>query len=130
MAPSYLLRCFFPFLSLVLFIGCSNDEPTEVSRSHDAEAGGELRLVIRWGGDDLASRQDIELRSKVERLIEERAVGRVLRSGTGMGWMDVWVKVENKTSAKKTLEAIMKEVAPQTRYSIAFPSPSLPSSQP
>jgi hypothetical protein len=124
------IRCFLPFLSLVVLIGCSDGGQAEVSESSDAGAGGEVRLVIRWGGDDLASKQDLELRSKLEGLIEHRHVGRVRRSGTGMGWMDVWVKVENKTEAKKALEAIMKEVAPQTDYSIASPSAPASSSQP
>ena len=101
MVRDYLIRCFFPFSSLFLLISCSSGEQAQVSKPNDAEAGGELRLVIRWGGDDFASRQDLELRSKVEGLIEERDVGRVLRSGTGMGWMDVWVKVENKAEAKE-----------------------------
>jgi hypothetical protein len=122
------IRCLFSFLSLVLLMSCTRGEQTEVSKPGSAEASGEVRLVIRWGGDDFASRQDLELRTRVEGLIEERNVGRVLSSGTGMGWMDMWIKVENKTEAKKALEAIMKEVAPQTDYSIAFPSPAASSS--
>ena len=125
-----LIRCLFPFLSIVVLTGFSNAEQAEVSRSSDGGAGGALRLVIRWGGDDLASRQDLALRNKIERLIEERDIGRVLRSGTGMGWMDIWIRVKDKKEAKKALEGVMGEVAPHIDYSIAFPNPPPRSPQP
>jgi hypothetical protein len=129
MVRANFIRCFLPFLSFVLLLSCTGGEQAEVTKPDGAEAGGEVRLVIRWGGDDFASRQDIEMRTRIEGLIEERGVGHVLRSATGMGWMDIWIRVENKIKAKKALEAMMKEVAPQTDYSIAFPSPPVSSSQ-
>jgi hypothetical protein len=130
MARRSLIRWFLLFLSLFVLMTCNGGEQAEVAEFSDSGTAGELRLIIRWGGDDFASRQDLELRSSIEALIEERHVGRVLRSGTGMGWMGVWVKVENKTEAKKALEVIMKEIAPRSDYSISFPSPPASSSQP
>jgi hypothetical protein len=107
---------------LLLIAGCSNSGPSDTGRgpssSKHTPAGGELRIVIRWGGDDFASKQDLEMRGRIEALIEEREVGEIVRSGTGMGWMDIWVKAEDKDNARRAVEAIMKEVAPQARFSI------------
>jgi hypothetical protein len=107
---------------LLLICGCSNGGPSDTgkgpSSSKHTPAGGELRIVIRLGGDDFASKQDLEMRGRIEGLIDERKVGQVTRSGTGMGWMDIWVEAEDKDSARKAVEAIMKEVAPQVKFTI------------
>jgi hypothetical protein len=112
----------FAAILLSLIAGCSNDEPSDAvkspSSSKDTLAGGELRIVIRWGGDDFASKQDLEMRDRIEGLVEERRVGQVKRSSTGMGWMDIWVRVEDRGEARTAVEAIMKEVAPQAKFSI------------
>jgi hypothetical protein len=131
MITGMIKRATYP-LVIALFLPCSGDasESVHTSPSHNLTQAGELRLVIRWGGDDFASKQDLELRSKLETLIEEKEVGHVFRSGTGMGWMDIWVKVENKGQARKALEGIMREVAPQKEYSVVFPSPPVSSSKP
>jgi LmbE family N-acetylglucosaminyl deacetylase len=130
MIRPFFTQSIFLFLPFVVLVGCTGGNQTEVSKSDSAETGVEVRLVIRWGGDDFASRQDLELRAIIERTIEARDVGRVLGSGTGMGWMDVRIKAENRTEAKKALEALMKEVAPQAAYSIAFRTPPLSTPQP
>jgi hypothetical protein len=58
------------------------------------------------------------MRSRIEGLIGERGVGQVARSGTGMGWMDVWIRVKDNEEARKALRAIMKETAPDAKFSI------------
>jgi hypothetical protein len=109
-------------MSLSLIAGCSNKESSDTgkspSSSKHAPAGGDLRIVIRWGGDDFASKQDLVMRGRIESLIEERQVGKIVRAGTGMGWMDIWVRAKDKGKARKGVEAIMKEVAPQSKFSI------------
>jgi hypothetical protein len=70
------------------------------------------------GGDDFASKQDLEMKGRIESLIDERKAGQVTRSGTGMGWMDIWVRAKDKGKARGALEAIMKEIAPQAKFSI------------
>ena len=85
------------FLLLVfvflLFTGCGDKEPTnaEKNSSGDDKTGAHitLRIVFRWPGDDFASLQDLAIRDKIGELIAERGVGKILRSGTGMGWLDI-----------------------------------------
>jgi hypothetical protein len=116
------LSALFLAMLLSLIACCSNNEPGDTGKSlpssKDAQAGGELRIVIRWGGDDFASKQDLELRTRIEGLIEERGVGQVTRTGTGMGWMDIWVRAKDKREAQRAIEAIMKEVAPQVKFGV------------
>jgi hypothetical protein len=115
---------FFALLSgavLLLLMGCSREGPDQdrsLSPSHEASRPTALRIIIRWPGDDFASKQDLETRSKIESLIVERGVGRILRDGTGMGWMDIFIRTEDKESAKKAIDKIMEEVAPNTKYLI------------
>jgi hypothetical protein len=116
------LAALFFAMFFLLIASCSNSEPGDTgkspSSSKDAQTGGELRIVIRWGGDDFASKQDLEMKARIERLIEESKVGQVTRSGTGMGWMDIWVRAKDKREARRAIHAIMKEVAPRSRFSI------------
>jgi hypothetical protein len=108
------------FLSILA--GCSNSGPSDTekgpSSSRHTPAGGELRIAIRLGGDDLASKQDLEMRGRIESLIEERDVGEIVRAGTGMGWMDIWVRTKDKGKARRAVEAIIKEVDPQSKFSV------------
>ncbi len=77
-----------------------------------------LRILIKWSGDDFASKQDLEIRSKIETLITERGVGRIVSSGTGMGWMDIQVEVRDRANAREAIDQIMGEVAPEAKYLI------------
>jgi hypothetical protein len=108
--------------SLLTVIGCPGDAPHgktaktyEPGMIHDENT---LRVVFRWPGDDFASRQDIETRNKIRDLISERNVGKVVRVGTGMGWMDIIVEVKDKKAARSTIFEIMRSVAPTRKYTI------------
>jgi hypothetical protein len=68
-----------------------------------------------WPGDDLASRQEIEIRDKIARTIEERGIGTVTRVGTEMGTMEIFVKVEKKEAARSEIQAIVREMAPDMK---------------
>jgi hypothetical protein len=106
---------------LLLPIGCSGEGPdqdTSLLPSHKASMPTVLRIIIKWPGDDFASKQDLETRSKIENLIVERGVGSILRDGTGMGWMDIFVGAEDRESAKKAIDKIMEEAAPKMKYLI------------
>ena len=82
------------------------------------QAGDSLRLVIRWPGDDFASKQDIETRNKIRNFISERKVGTIISTGTGMGWMDIVVKVEDKQAARSAMIEIMHKAAPAQKFTI------------
>jgi len=109
-------------MALLTIIGCSDDVPHGKTPT-TSESGmmldeNKLRVVIRWPGDDFASRQDIETRNKIESLILERNVGKITRVGTGMGWMDIVVEVKNKQVARSSISEIMRSVAPTRKFTI------------
>ena len=114
------------FLLLVfvflLFTGCGNKEPTnaEKNSSVDNKTGAHitLRIVFNWPGDDFASQQNLAIRDKIGELIRERGVGKIMRSGTGMGWMDIIIEVKDKDIAIPKLESIIKETGSELDFVI------------
>jgi hypothetical protein len=111
------------FLTVLLTItGCSD------SASHKETAKGSerrimhgkttLRLVIHWPGDDFASKKDIEAQNKIQSLISEKKVGKIISAGTGMGWMDIVIEVKDKTAARSAISEIMRIAAPARKYTI------------
>ena len=114
---------FFSILPIVTtVIGCSDDGPhnqtAKTSKTGAVHDENLLRVVIRWPGDDFASRQDIETRNKIQNLIFERNVGKVIRAGTGMGWMDIIIEVKDKKIARSAISEIMRIVAPARKFTI------------
>lgn len=107
---------------LLLVINCSNSDPSQALSSPDLSSGNQpekkLRILFRWPGDDFATKQQLEVRDKIERLISERRIGKVIQSGTGLGWMDIVIEVKEKETAKERVEKIIKENAPNARFTI------------
>jgi hypothetical protein len=109
-------------LCILILVTCSDDDSREGSAPSLSSANmGEmqtLRLVFKWSGDDFASKEDLETRSRIVDLIAKRGVGQITRVGTGMGWMDIAIRVENKEDARVALEGIVREVAPSMKFAI------------
>ena len=105
----------FLILMFTLAAGCSDDE-SPISSTENT--GNQLRIVIKWPGDDFASNQDLAIRDKIEQIISEKGLGKIVRSGTGMGWMDLVVEVTNKDSARIEIERIVKELSPNSEFTI------------
>lgn len=107
---------------LLLAAGCGDEEPTDAVKKppvHDKTGvHSTLRIVFKWPGDDFASRQDLAIRDKIGDLIRERGVGKIIRAGAGMGWMDILIEVEDKDNATPKLEAIIKETEPAIIFTI------------
>ena len=107
---------------LLLFAACGDKEPTnaEKNSSVDDKTGAHitLRIVFKWPGDDFASLQDLAIRDKIGELIRERGVGKIMRSGTGMGWMDIIIEVKDKDIAIPKLESIIKETGSELDFVI------------
>lgn len=118
-----LMTIFFA-LGLVCLLGCSDSGPSDGSTSpgpsNKTPVPNNVRIVVRWHGDDFASREDLETRRRIEVLIRERGVGKLIRSGTGMGWMDIVVEVEDREGATKAIKSIMEECAPGVKYTIEW----------
>ena len=112
------------FLVFVLacLAGCSDEDTVDRQRSPalpaKAVAAGVLHIVFKWPGDDFASLQRLEIRDKIVRTIEERGIGAVTRVGTGMGTMEIVVKVEQQETARSGIEAIIRQIAPDMKSTI------------
>jgi hypothetical protein len=100
---------------LALLGSCSDSEPPAAV---SAGADKNLRLIIEWPGDDLASKQDLALRDKIEQRLVEKKVGRIVQSGTGMGWMDIVLEAKEPDRARTEIEAIVKSIAPDIKFAI------------
>jgi hypothetical protein len=100
---------------LALLWSCSDGEPPA---SVSVGSGKNLRLVIKWPGDDLASKQDLELRDKIEQRLVEKKVGNIVRSGTGMGWMDIVLEVKDPDRARTEIETIVRATAPDANFAV------------
>ena len=101
--------------ALALLWGCSDSEPPSSGREGPAK---NLRLVIKWSGDDPASKQDLNLRDKIEQQLVAKKVGKIVRSGTGMGWMDIVLEVDEQIKAREEIKAIVKSVAPEANFEV------------
>jgi hypothetical protein len=115
------------FIAAILFVlffvmanNCSNDKPTEdvnlslISTHKDSK--NIFKIIIKWPGDDFASKQDLEIRDKIEKRISEKRLGKIVQSGTGMGWMDIIVDVKDKDSARSEIEGIIREISPNSKF--------------
>jgi hypothetical protein len=78
------------------------DQLTQKSHSWNPES--KLRLVIRSPGDDFATKQDLEIQDRIGRLLVENRLGKVVRTGSGMGSMDLIVELEDNSSAGAEIE--------------------------
>ena len=107
---------------LLLVINCSNSDPSQPPRSPDLSSGNQpdkkLRILFRWPGDDFATKQQLETRDKIRRLISERQIGKAIQSGTGQGWMDIIIEVKERENAQEQIEKIIKEISPDARFTI------------
>jgi hypothetical protein len=114
----------FMLLAIILFLaaGCGDKEPTNTEKRPPVDdkmgAHNTLRIVFNWPGDDFASQQNLAIRDKIGELIRERGVGRIMRTGTGMGWMDILIDVKDKDIAIPNLKSIIKETGPELNFTI------------
>jgi hypothetical protein len=117
-------------IALLTLINCSDDIPqgniAKTSERGTMQEENILRIVIRWPGDDFATKQDIETRNNIERLILEKKIGKVIRVGTGMGWMDITVEVKDKQDVRSSINDIMRIAAPTRKFTIEEQADALP----
>jgi len=101
---------------LIVFaaVRCTSDEDRQGDGGFDS---GQLRIVIRWAGDDFASQHQLAVRDEIASAIAESGRGIILRTGTGMGWMDIIVEAR-EDDARTVIEAIAKKHAKGIAFSI------------
>ena len=95
--------------------GCTEDNPSPLNTSI---VTSHLRVVIKWPGDDMADRQELALRDRIAQRIVNENIGKIVSSGTGMGWMDIVVTVEDSVSNSSRIQQIIKELVPDSGYTI------------
>lgn len=88
-------------------VRCTSDEDRQSTGRLDS---GQLRIVIRWAGDDFASQHQLAVRDEIASTIAESGRGIILRTGTGMGWMDIIVEAR-EDDARTVIEASVKKHA-------------------
>jgi hypothetical protein len=107
---------------LILVINCSNGDSSKDSQPANRASGNQpdknMRILFQWPGDDFATRQELETRDNIGRIISEKQIGKVIRSGTGMGWMDIVIEVEEKDSARRAIQKIIKEISPESKFTV------------
>lgn len=101
---------------LIVFaaVRCTSDEDRQGTGRLDS---GMLRIVMRWAGDDFASQHQLAVRDEIARNIAASSRGIILRTGTGMGWMDIIVDARGD-SARTAIEAIVRKHAKGFAFSI------------
>ena len=105
-------------LILSAAVSCTRDED---GQSKDQPGNGMLRIVMRWAGDDFATQQDLAIRDHVARDLVDSGTGKLVRTGTGMGWMDIVIEVQNEERARQEILAIAKQIAPGFQLTIEAP---------
>ena len=109
---------------LLLVVSCSNNDPSKKPSSTGSAPGNQtsqnLRIIFQWSGDDFATKQQLEARDKIAYLISERQIGKVIQSGSGMGWMDIVIEVKEKENAREKIEKIIKEILPDGKFTIRY----------
>jgi hypothetical protein len=100
---------------LAFSLGCAEEKPPIPGVD---EKSNTLRIVFNWPGDDLASRQELENRDRIAQRIGQEGIGTMIRSGTGMGWMDLVVAVEDPESARRDIERIVRDLSPDSGFTI------------
>ena len=105
---------------LIVFaaVRCTSDEDRQRTGQLDS---GQLRIVMRWAGDDVAAQQDLAIRDQIAQHIVDSGAGKLVRTGTGMGWMDIVIEVQNKERARQEIVAIVNRIAPGFRLTIEAP---------
>jgi hypothetical protein len=105
-------------LIVLAVVGCTSDEDRQ---STGQPSSGKLRIVMRWAGDDFAAQQDLTIRDQVVRHLVDSGAGKLVRTGTGMGWMDIVLEVQNQERARQEIAAIVNRIAPGFRSTIEEP---------
>ena len=110
----HIIWCVVYIFSAFCF-GCIEDSSSPLNTSI---VSSHLRIVIKWPGDDMASRHELALRDRIAQRIVNENIGKIVRSGTGMGWMDIVVTVEDSESNSARIEQIVKVLVPDSGYTI------------
>ncbi len=66
-----------------------------------------VQLFVKLAGEE-ATKEELDLRHRIEERIEQQNIGRLISSGSGSGFMDVTVEVENTADAISQLRKVLQ----------------------
>src|SRR5262249_44504598 len=80
-----------------------------------------LTINIRLSGEGFASEEELEWRDELEELLEREDVGRFVGSGSGQGFMDLVLEVDDVEQAVRQIRRLLREVKllEETQISLA-----------
>jgi len=73
----------------------------------EARKKAKLNVQIRLTGNDFPTHDELELRSKLESDVEHEHIGTILDAGSGSGYMDITVGVDETVTTIPKIRAIL-----------------------
>jgi hypothetical protein len=96
-------------LMLLLVSGCSEDAAKVVKETVEAVRPQEHVVVqVRLDRSEMPSEEDLRVRREIEEQIEVDRIGRVLKTGAGIGYYDLEVEVDSTIDAVPRIEALLR----------------------
>lgn len=107
-----------PIFAVLLMYSCTEKLSTDAEKKN-REPSGEQIIGIKFSfpGDDIGSPENRAVLHQITASIKSRGAGEILRSGFGMGNMELVVKLKGEESINGIKE-IINEIYPAANYSI------------
>lgn len=109
---------------MLLLCGCGGDAAKVVRETVDAVRPKETVVIqVRLDASELPSEQDLALRRALEEQLEVERIGRVLRTGAGVGYFSIEVEVDKSIDAVPRIEALLRERGLRERTTVRIGAP-------
>jgi hypothetical protein len=95
-----------PLIAFVLF-GLYVRRQAERIRANDRRQ--RVRVNLKLAGDGMATPEELHVRHALEDEIERRRIGSVTDAGSGFGWADFQVAVDDTERAAEQIRALIDE---------------------
>jgi len=106
-------------VSILIFLtACTENKPPESSKTIEERSGVKtFRIVFRLPGDDIGSPESREIMERIIDAIIRSEAGGIVRSGYGMGTMDIVIRTSIEQPREK-LNRIVLSQFPKAKYRI------------
>jgi len=108
---------------VVAAVGCRNETRSSAAdvvkqTVDEARNKAKLNVQIRLAGNDFPTRDELALRRKLESDVEHEHIGTVLDAGSGAGYMDFTVEVDETVTTIPKIRTILNRVGLLNRSTI------------
>jgi hypothetical protein len=118
------LRPFLILAALAALWACKPESTAELKKTiAEARTKPRVNVQIRLETSDFPSPDELALRQKLESDIESRHIGAVLDSGSGNGYMDFTVEVEDTPTSIPRIQSLLNDAGVSKRSTIRVVSP-------